>query len=312
MDSFRYPVMISRTLFVLMIMVGTIIFNSLPAQELNCRVSVTSQQVQGSNREVYDNMQKAIFEFINNRVWTDHVYKEEERIECTINITISDRISDDEFKGSIQLQASRPVYNTSYVTTLFNHRDNDVLFRYVEFMPFDYNETGANNGLVALLAYYANIILGLDYDSFSPEGGTLFFQRAETLVNNMNNAPEPGWKAFDGTRNRYWLVENLMNGKYRSVRECYYRYHRLGLDRMTERVDESRSEIAEALVAMRVAYRENPSAMIFPIFFTAKSDEIVNIFSQSFPDEKARVVNVLKEIDPGNTAKWERIQKAGN
>lgn len=282
------------------------------SQELNCRVSVISPQVQGSNREVYDDMQKAIFEFMNNRVWTDHVFREEERIECNLMFNITDRVSDDQFKATLQIQASRPVFGTNYSTSLLNYRDNDIQFRYVEFMPMDFNETAQNNNLIAILAYYANVILGLDYDSFSLEGGSLFFQRAETIVNNQSNAAETGWKAYEGTRNRYWLTENLLNGKYNSVRECMYRYHRLGLDRMGERVDEARAEIADALVNMRAAYRENPSAMIFPVFFTAKSDEIVNIFSQSFPDEKSKVVNALKEIDPGNTAKWDRIQKAGN
>ncbi|MCD6332106.1 MAG: DUF4835 family protein [Bacteroidales bacterium] len=284
----------------------------LAAQELNCMVSVVSPQVQGSNREVYNNMQKAIYEFMNNRVWTDHIFKEEERIQCNLMLNITERISDDQFRATLQIQSNRPVYNTSYTTPVLNYRDNDVQIKYVEFMPMDFNENGQNNSLVALLAFYANIILGLDYDTFSLEGGTLFYQRAENIVNNSSNAPEPGWKAYEGNKNRYWMVENLLDGKYSSVRECLYRYHRLGLDRMSERVDEARAEIAEALVNMRSAYRENQSAMIFPLFFTAKSDEIVNIFSQSFPDEKSRVVNALKEIDPGNSAKWERIQKAGN
>ena len=282
------------------------------AQELNCQVNVSSPQVQGSNKEVYDDMRKAMYEFLNNRVWTDHVFKDEERIECTMMFNITDRISDDEFKGSLQVQARRPVFGTSYYTNLLNHRDNDIHFRYVEFQPMDYNETGQNNSLIALLAYYANIILGLDYDSFSAEGGGLFFQKAETIVTNSANLGESGWKSYEGNKNRYWLVENLLNGKYNAVRSCFYRYHRLGLDRMNEVVDEARAEIADALSEMRPAYRENPTAMIFTVFFSAKSDEIVSIFSQSYPDEKGRVVNVLKEIDPGNTAKWERIQKGGN
>lgn len=297
-----------KVFLILLIFIG---FRAVSGQELNCMISVVSQSVQGSNREVYDNMQKAMNEFINNQNWTDHIYKDEERIQCQLMFNITDKISDNEFVGTLQIQSSRPIYGTSQTTVMFNHRDNDIHFKYNDFEPLRYNETQFTTNLVSLLAYYVNIILGLDYDSFAPEGGSLFFQRAETIRNNAQNAAESGWKAFESTRNRYWLIENLLNDKYRSVRSCLYRYHRMGLDRMVERIDEARAEIADALIEIRPAYRENPTAMIFQVFFTAKSDEIVNIFSQSFPDEKNRVVSALKEIDPANTTKWDQIAKAG-
>lgn len=286
-------------------------FRAVSGQELNCMISVVAQQVQGSNREIYDNLQKAMTEFVNNQNWTDHIFKDEERIQCQLMFNITERISDNEFQGTLQIQSSRPIYGTSQTTVLFNHRDNDIHFKYDDFEPLRYNETQFTTNLVSLLAYYVNIILGLDYDSFAPEGGSLFFQRAETIRNNAQNAAESGWKAFEGTRNRYWLIENLLNDKYRAVRSCLYRYHRMGLDRMVERTDEARAEIADALIELRPAYRENPTAMIFQVFFTSKADEIVNIFSQSFPDEKNRIVNALKEIDPANTGKWDQIAKAG-
>jgi len=289
-----------------------LITGQVRAQELNCMVSVVSQQVQGSSKEVYEQMQKAIYDFMNNQSWTDHIFKENERINCQLMFTISQRISDDEFQGSLQIQSSRPIFGASITTAILNHRDNDIYFKFNEFEPLRYNETQYTSNLVSILAFYANIIIGLDYDSFAQEGGSLFFQRAETVVANAQNSQQTGWSAYESTKNRYWLVENLLNDKFSSVRSCLYRYHRLGLDRMGERIDEGRSEIAEALVDMRTAYRENPTAMIFQVFFTAKSDEIVNIFSQSYPDEKNRVITTLKEIDPGNTAKWDRIAKAGN
>lgn len=282
------------------------------AQELNCMVSVVAQQVQGSNREVYDNMQKAILEFMNNQSWTDHIYKNEERIQCQLMFNITERISDDEFQGSLQIQSSRPVFNTSLTTVMFNHRDNDINFKYTDFEPLRFNETQFTSNLVSILAFYANLIIGLDYDSFSQEGGTLFYQRAEAIVTNAQNSQQTGWKAFENTKNRYWLIENLLNNKYSAMRSCMYRYHRMGIDRMSERLDEGRAEIAEAITDLRPAYRENPTAIIFQIFFTAKSDEIVNIFTQSYPDEKNRVITALKEVDPGNMAKWDRIAKAGN
>jgi len=289
----------------------SLVFRIAPAQELNCMISVVSQQIQGSNREIYDNMQKAMTEFVNNQNWTDHIFKDEERIQCQLMFNITQRVSDNEFEATLQIQSSRPVFGTSQTTTMFNYRDNDIHFKYDDFEPLRFNETQYTSNLVSLLAYYVNIILGLDYDSFSPEGGTLFFQRAEAIKNNAQNAAETGWKAFEGTRNRYWLIENLLNDKYRAMRSCIYRYHRMGLDRLVERVDEARSEIADALIELRPAYRENPTAMIFQVFFTAKSDEIVNIFSQSFPDEKNRVISALKEIDPANSGKWDGIAKSG-
>lgn len=289
----------------------SLMFRVASGQELNCMISVVSQQVQGSNRDIYDNMQKAMMEFVNNQNWTDHIFKDEERIQCQLMFNIQDRISDNEFTGTLQIQSSRPIFGTSQTTVMFNHRDNDIHFKYDDFEPLRFNETQFTSNLVSLLAYYVNIILGLDYDSFALEGGALFFQRAEAIRNNAQNAAESGWKAFEGTKNRYWLIENLLNDKYRSVRSCLYRYHRMGLDRLVERVDEARAEIADALIEMRPAYRENPTAMIFQVFFTSKSDEIVNIFTESFPDEKNRVISALKEIDPANTSKWDRIAKAG-
>lgn len=279
------------------------------AQELRCAVSISSQQVQGSNREVYETMQKEVYEFVNNTRWTDHVYKDEERIECSMRFTIQDRISADEFRGTLQVQVRRPVFGSSYQTILFNHMDKDIQFRYVEFESLIFNEQAHTSNLVSLIAFYVHIILGLDYDSFSPEGGTLFFQKAEMIVSHAQNAQEPGWKAFEGNSNRYWLVENLLNDKYSAFRSCLYRYHRMGLDRMTEFADEARSEIGESIVELRPAYRENTLAMIWQIFFDAKSDEIVNIFSEAFPDERSRIVQTLKEISPANSSKWDRINK---
>jgi hypothetical protein len=225
-------------------------------------ISVVSQQVQGSNREIYDNLQKAMTEFVNQQNWTDHVFKEEERIQCQLMFNITDRISDNEFQGTLQIQSSRPIFGTSQTTVMFNHRDNDIHFKYDDFEPLRFNETQFTSNLVSLLAYYVNIILGLDYDSFGSEGGTLFFQRAEAIRNNAQNAAESGWKAFESTRNRYWLVENILNDKYRAVRSCLYRYHRMGLDRMVERVDEARAEIADALIDFVLARRHITGAIL--------------------------------------------------
>jgi len=283
----------------------------LQGQELRCQANVTSPQVQGSNKQVYDAMRKAMYEFLNNTKWTDHVYKEEERIDCSFMFRITDQISMDEFRGTLTIQARRPIYNTAYSSTLLNYQDNDIHFRFAEFEPLEYNEQAHTSNLVSILAFYVNIILGLDYDSFSLDGGSLFYEKAEKIVSNAANAPETGWKAFESQKNRYWLAENLLNSKYELFRSCLYRYHRMGLDRMGENVNESRAEIAEAITELRRPYRENSQAMIWPVFFSAKSDEIKNIFSEGFPDEKARIVQVLKEIDPANASKWDAITASG-
>ncbi len=290
-----------------------LLFVCLPlhGQELRCQANVSSPQVQGSNKQVFDAMRKAMYEFLNNTKWTDHVFAEEERIDCSFMFRITDQISMDEFRGTLTVQARRPVFGTDYQTILMNHQDTDIHFRFAEFEPLEYNEQAHTSNLVAILAYYVNIILGLDYDSFSQDGGNLFFERAENIVINAANAPESGWKAFENQRNRYWLVENLLNSKYESFRTCLYRYHRLGLDKMSGSVNESRAEISEAITDLRGPYRENSQAMIWTVFFTAKADEIKNIFSEGFPDEKARIVMVLKEIDPANTTKWDAITASG-
>ncbi len=283
----------------------------LQGQELRCQANVTSPQVQGSNKQVYDAMRKAMYEFLNNTKWTDHVFSEEERIDCSFMFRITDQVSMDEFRGTLTVQSRRPVYNTAYSTTLINFQDNDIHFRFAEFEPLEFNEQTHTSNLVAILAFYVNIILGLDYDSFAPEGGSLFFERAENIVSNAANAAESGWKAFESQKNRYWLAENLLNSKYESFRSCLYRYHRLGLDKMSDNVNDGRAEISEAITDLRKAYRENSQAIIWPLFFTAKSDEIKNIFSEGFPDEKARIVQVLKEIDPANASKYDAINKSG-
>ena len=277
------------------------------SQELRCNIQIVSQQIQGTNKQVFRTMQTAINEFMNSRRWTDHVYSYDERIECTFLFNLTEQISADEFRGSLQIQASRPVYNSSYNTVLLNFKDDDVQFKYVEYQSIDFNETVTPTNLTGLLAFYANLILGLDYDTFAMDGGTPYFSRAEAIVNKMQNSNVPGWKAYESRDNRYWLVENILNNAYSPVRECLYRYHRLGLDRMSDHLTESRAEIAESMRLLQKAYRAKPGAFILKIFFDAKADELVHIFSESFSDEKKRVFNILNEIDPANIKKYNKI-----
>ena len=285
------------------------IFNLLDAQELNCRVQVFSQQIQTTNKHIFESMQKDIYEFVNNRKWTDHVFSYDEKIECSILINLTEQVSTDQYKGTIQVQAIRPVFNTNYNSVLLNLKDNDVQFNYVEFQSMDFNENSFTSNLTSLLAYYVYIILGFDYDTYSLMGGTPYFQKAEKIVQNAQNAQEKGWKSFESQKNRYWLVENLLNSKYAPVRELLYNYHRLGLDIMHSKQAEGRAEIAESLSLLQKVFREKPSPfmMLLQVVLDAKSDELVQVFSESYPEEKVRVVNILKEIDPTNSAKYQRI-----
>ncbi len=296
----------------ILLIIGYIILFYLPikAQELNCRIQVNYSQIQGVDKKVFQDMQKALYEFMNNTKWTQYTFENQERIECTMFITISKALSVDEFQASIQVQSVRPVYNSSYKTMLFNFKDNNFQFRYSQFEPLQFNENSANPNLVAVLAYYAYIILGYDFDTFSQNGGTEFFKKAEKIMTNMQNAKEKGWKAFESTKNRYWLIHNLLDKKYSPLRECYYKYHRLGLDIMADKPEDGRSVIAESLQLVRKVYREQPGNMLIKLFYDAKSQELINIFKEAPPDEKARVINILKETDPSNANNYEAIRKS--
>jgi hypothetical protein len=272
---------------------------------------VVSQQIQGTNKQVFQTMQNAIYEFMNNRVWTDHVYTMEERIECNMMINITEQMSADEFKGTMTIQARRPVFNTNYNTTTLNFVDNDIRFRYVEFSPLEFDLNSNLSNLTSILAFYANFILGLDYDTFSLLGGTSYFSNAERIVLNAQNAAEPGWKPMDNIahKNRYWLVKDMIDTDYEQVREFNYRYHRLGLDVMDEKVAEGRAEITNSLELLQQVYRKRPDPYMYllRLVFDAKVDEIVNVYTESYPEERNRAHDILVEVDKPNANKYKAI-----
>lgn len=300
--------MMKNIFLVIAVMLG--ISTLTNAQEFRCNISISAERIQGANRNLFRTMQADLYEFMNNRRWTEHTYTQEERIECNIFIRLEEQISVDEFRGSIQIQAKRPIYNSTYETTLLNIKDNDFHCKYVEFQPIEFSETNNRDNLTNIMAFYAYVILGFDYDTFSREGGTPYFEKAQTIVNNSQNAREKGWKAFESERNRYWLMENIMNRSYSAMRETFYTYHRLGLDVMADKTEEGRSAIAESLRGVQTVFRRRPSTYILQIFFDAKSDELVNIFSKSYPDERNRVVAILNEVDPSNGSKYQKITQA--
>ncbi|MFP4060655.1 MAG: DUF4835 family protein [Bacteroidota bacterium] len=297
------------------ILIGLLLpgFFRIYTQELNCNVQVISQQIQGTNKQVFETMQKAIYEFMNNRVWTNHVFAPEERIECNIMINFTEQISADEFKGTIQVQSRRPVYNSSYNTVLLNYMDNNFHIRYVEYEPLEFNVNTFISNLTSILSFYAYTIIGMDYDSFAPEGGEEFFNIAERIVSNAQNAPQKGWKPFDAksNRNRYWLIKNILDDDYSEIRQFNYQYHRLGLDLMSEKPEEGRAQVAEGIELLQDIYRDKPDPFmhLLQVIIDAKSTEFVQVFSESFTEEKNRVYAMLTEIDASNSNRYEKIIK---
>tara|TARA_B100000902_G_scaffold398004_1_gene463424 strand:+ start:3011 stop:3919 length:909 start_codon:yes stop_codon:yes gene_type:complete len=279
------------------------------SQELLCNISVNSAQIQTSDKKIFRTLQTDLYEFINNTKWTKTNIKSEEKIECSILINISKKISNDEFEGSIQIQSTRPIYGTSYKSTLFNFMDNNFRFKYLEYQSLEFSETTHMSNLTSVMAFYVYIILGLDFSTFSEYGGNQYFSKAQRIVNNAQNAPETGWKAFESDKNRYWIAHDMLEARYSDYHSCMYRYHRLGLDNLGEEPDDARYEITEALEGLRSIYRDNPSAFILQLFFDAKSDEITKIYSDAFPNEQARIIQTLVEIDPSHATKYQAITK---
>ena len=283
---------------------------TMQAQELRCNVSVNATQIQSANQTRYQTLRQAIYEFMNNRNWTTHVYKAEERIECSMFINITSETGN-EYTATLQVQSQRPVYQSDYTTTLLNLIDQQFQFTYIENEPLEFSERQFTSNLTSVLAFYAYIILGMDYDTFSPYGGTEFFRKAEQVVNNAQTAREKGWKPYEGTgRNRYWLCQNLNDDRYRKVRDFLYQYHRQGLDRLTSELMQARSDMANSLTLLQSVYRARPDQYLYLLqyIYDAKKDEWVRLFASSnVTEEKERVGRLLKEIDPSNASQYNAI-----
>jgi len=293
---------------IFLIIILTILFMcDLKAQELNCTVTVLTQQIQSSDKKIYNTLQNSIYEFMNNTRWTDDQFQNQERIECSMQITINDRPSNDEFKATIQVQARRPVYKTSYYSPLVTINDESFGFRYIEFQTIEFNESAVNPNLSAVLAFYAYIILGFDYDSYSLNGGSPYFAKAQTIIANSQNSPEKGWRAFESTRNRYWLSENLNNPIFAPIHQLNYNYHRKGLDIMSDNKEDAVNNVAATIEGLRAVHVDKPGSYIMQILLYTKSDEIVNILTDAFPEVKTKMVNILNELDPANGTKYQAI-----
>jgi len=278
-------------------------------QELNCMVSINTDKLEGTDKKVFQTLQNAMYEFVNNRKWSNYNLKAEEKVECTMRITINERLSADEFKGTMNIVVRRPVLNSAYNTIILNSIDKYIQFRYVEYQPLDYSDGSFTSNITSLLAFYSYTVLGFYFDSFSPNGGNAFFEKAQEIVNSAQNTSEPGWKAFDSDKNRYWLVNNYINPANSGLRDFAYKYHRLGLDLMYDKVDQGRIGTTESVEVLQKVYNSKPNLYALQLIFDAKRDEFVNIYSDQrvAPMEKTTIVNILREIDPANSSKYQTI-----
>ncbi len=277
------------------------------AQELNCRVEVIAPQISNVEASIFESLEERITEFVNGRRWTNDNFRLEERIECTMQITISDAPTPTTFKGNVQVQSSRPVYNSDYNTPLLLVNDNDFEIVWDGSSTIQFSPGQHRDNLSSFLAYYAYMILGMDYDSMAQDGGTDYYVQAQAIVANAQSTGSSGWKASQNQQNRYWLVENMLSQTFRPVRNCLYNYHRLGLDRLYEDVERARLTMADALIEMRATHRIRPSSYNLQLFFLAKSDEILKVFGPAPDVEKTRLLPVLKQMDPGNISKYDSI-----
>lgn len=284
---------------------------SMNAQEINCTVTVNSDQIEGSNKQVFETLKRSIEEYMNQNRWTNMTYAMQEKIECSMLIIVK-KMEDNMFTCEMTLQSRRPVYGTTYNTPLLNFKDNAFNFTYQEFDRLDWQQNQFTTNLTAMLAYYCYLIIGHDQDSFLRMGGTPFFQMCEEIVNtcqsaSMDNLEQRGWLAFESNRSRYALINNLLDEAFKKYRNYYYEYHRLGLDEMSNNVANGRARIAEGLPLLREAYRARPATYVINTFLDAKAEELVDIFSQGTDKEKQDVYTILTDIDPTRVNTYDRI-----
>ncbi len=279
------------------------------AQELNCQIIINTSQIQGSaNKQIFDQLQKSIFDFVNNRKWSNDIFGFQEKINCTFQIIINKSLGSDEYSASIQVESARPIYKSAYSSTIFNFQDDDFQFKFQQFSQLEFNENTFQNNLTSVLAYYAYVVLANDYDSFSPLGGTQYWQKAQQIVNNAQSANESGWVSSQSQRNRYWLVENTLQPVFKGLRDCMYEYNKNGLDIMFEKTDEGRAAILKSLDLLMPVYKSRPASFNMQLFFNAKADELVNIFKGASPEEKTKIMELLSTLDPSRTNKYSKIQ----
>ncbi len=285
---------------------------TLHAQELNCKVKVVHSQIQGTNTSVFETLETALNEFMNNRTWTELQFAQNERIDCTMTITVKQyKQEEGTFQCELLFQLSRPVFNSTYNTVVFSMRDNNFHFTYQEYDQLDFNINTMDSNLTSMLAYYAYLFIGLDLDTFSPLGGTDVLRQAEIIVNNAQTTNEPGWKAFDDNRNRHGILNDYLDGAMEPFRQMFYKYHRLGLDEMSNNADRGRTAITESIEMLKEAHSNKPLSDLPQIFTDFKRDEIVNIYRNQHGTAKEResVYNILSDLNASQNREWSKITK---
>jgi len=301
---------------VLTIFCFILMFETSQAQELQARFSINSEKVNTQvDKKVFQTLQGALTNFINNRKWTSDVFQAQERIKCNFLLNIDEYLGNNMFKATLTVQAARPVYNTTYESPIINFQDGDIQFKYVEFQPIEFNENRIQGNdplaanITAILAYYVNLIIGMDYDSFFPRGGDPYFQKAQYIVNNAPEAGQiAGWKAFDGIRNRFRLIEGLVDSRFTLMHDAIYNYYRNGLDQFFENESAARNGIINSLNFMNSVNVENPNSMIIQFFFQGKSTELIKIFSRAEPELKTRARDYLVRLDLTNGNAYKELK----
>ena len=284
---------------------------SSTAQELQARININHSQIQGTDISVFDNLRQTLEQFVNERQWTDLQFQNNERIQCTFNITVTKYVREENrFECSALIQANRPVYNTSYSTTLYNNKDDNFHFVFAQFDQLNYTDEVVDNQLTALFAYYAYLIIGLDLDSFSPMGGTDILQRCMYLVNNAQDLGFPGWKSFEDSRNRFAIINDYLDESLKPLRQLQYDYYRKGLDEMANNAERGRTEISGTLENnLKVAHDNKPLSLLPQIWTDYKKDELINIYKgKGTQKEKERIFDLLMSINASQNSAWENIK----
>ncbi len=285
-------------------------------QEIQARLTVITAKVSTQvDKKVFQTLQSALTNFLNNRRWTSDAYQPNEKIQCNFLLNIDQELGNNVYKGKLTVQAARPVFSTTYDSPIMNFLDDNVSFRYVEFQPIEFNENRVQGNdplaanITAILAYYVNLILGFDYDSFSLRGGDSYFQKAWNIVNNApENSQISGWKSFESLRNRYWLAENLNNNRFALMHDALYAYYRSGMDLFYENEDAGRNGILNCLNFLNTVNTENPNSMVMQFFFQGKSNELVKVFSKASTEQKTRARELLTRLDVTNGAAYKELR----
>lgn len=290
-----------------------LIVQGVQAQELQAKVTINSSRINSqTDKKIFQTLQSALNNFLNSRKWTKETFQPSEKIVCNFLLTIN-QADNNLYQSSLIIQAARPVYNSSYETPLINFMDENVTFKYIEYQALEFNESRVSgtdpavSNLTAVLAFYANIILGLDFDSFALKGGDAYFQKAQAIVNNAPDGRDIlGWRAFDGQRNRYWLIENLTNSRYTLMHDAMYSYFRLGMDKMYDNEMDARKSIMNTLNMLSNINADAPNSMILHFFFLGRNSEFINIFKKATPDEKSRASEMLGKLDISNANRYKQ------